>query len=89
MCNAFGRNKTPHRFDQRIGRYFVGDDGSNVKGHGSCTEINKFRVARHELTVRSLLSVIDAGCQVEEMKVETTAVTKIVSSEGLASVIGN
>jgi hypothetical protein len=52
------------------GRYLVGDDDKNGQEHGSCTEINKCRVAKHEITVRSSLSVSDARCQLEEVKVQ-------------------
>jgi len=53
----------------------LGDDDKNGQEHGSCTEINKCRVAKHEITVRSSLSVSslsvsDARCQLEEVKVQ-------------------
>jgi len=35
------------------GIYLVGDDDKNGQEHGSCCEINKFRVAKHETTVLS------------------------------------
>ena len=52
------------------GRYLVGGDDKNGQEHGSCTESNEFRVAKHQITVRSSLSVKDARRQLEEVKVQ-------------------